>query len=103
MLCRVALVRTDTSEERIASVIRATRIWELGTTLAAISYRNILRRNTIWRGSISKRYKRKGGGKGWGKQVVAWVFSEMLNGPTTKRDFVASEEGEVVYSKQSMG
>jgi hypothetical protein len=30
----VALVRTGVSEERSASVIRATRIGELGTTLA---------------------------------------------------------------------
>jgi hypothetical protein len=30
----VALVRTDVSEERIASVIRVTRIGELGTTVA---------------------------------------------------------------------
>jgi hypothetical protein len=37
MLRRVALVRTDISEERIASIIRATRIGELGTTLAVIS------------------------------------------------------------------
>jgi hypothetical protein len=32
MLRRVALVRTDTSEELSASVIRVTRIGELGTT-----------------------------------------------------------------------
>jgi demethoxyubiquinone hydroxylase (CLK1/Coq7/Cat5 family) len=31
MLHRVALVRTDASEERIASIIRVTRIGELGT------------------------------------------------------------------------
>jgi hypothetical protein len=34
MLRRVALVRTDVSEERSASIIRVTRIGELGTTLA---------------------------------------------------------------------
>jgi hypothetical protein len=34
MLCRVALVKNDDSEERIAYIIRATRIGELGTTLA---------------------------------------------------------------------
>jgi hypothetical protein len=34
MLRRVALVRTDGSEELIASFIRVTRIGELGTTLA---------------------------------------------------------------------
>jgi demethoxyubiquinone hydroxylase (CLK1/Coq7/Cat5 family) len=31
MLRRVALVRTDVSEERIASIIRVTKIGELGT------------------------------------------------------------------------
>jgi hypothetical protein len=34
MLRLVALVRTDVSEERSASIIRVTRIGELGTTLA---------------------------------------------------------------------
>jgi hypothetical protein len=34
MLHRVALVRTDDSEELGASIIRVTRIGELGTTLA---------------------------------------------------------------------
>jgi hypothetical protein len=43
MLRRVALVRTDTAEERIASIIRATRIGELGTTLAVTSNRSMLR------------------------------------------------------------
>jgi hypothetical protein len=37
MLRRVALVRTDVSEELSASFIRVTRIGELGTTLAATS------------------------------------------------------------------
>jgi hypothetical protein len=37
MLCRVALVRTDVSEERIASIIRVARIGELGSTLAVFS------------------------------------------------------------------
>jgi hypothetical protein len=35
MLCRVALVRTDVSEELSASTIRVTRIAELGTTVVA--------------------------------------------------------------------
>jgi hypothetical protein len=39
MLCRVALVRTDVSEEPSASFIRVTRIGELGTTLAPTSNR----------------------------------------------------------------
>jgi hypothetical protein len=33
MLHRVALVRTDVSEERFVSIIRVTRIGELGTTV----------------------------------------------------------------------
>jgi hypothetical protein len=35
MLRRVALVRTDASEERSSSSVRVARIGELGTTLAA--------------------------------------------------------------------
>jgi hypothetical protein len=37
MLCHVALVRTDVSEDLSASLIRVTRIGELGTTLAVTS------------------------------------------------------------------
>jgi hypothetical protein len=37
MLRRVALVRTDVSEEPSVSIIRVTRIVELGTTLAVTS------------------------------------------------------------------
>jgi hypothetical protein len=37
MLRRVALVKIDASEELSASVIRVTRIGELGTTLAGAS------------------------------------------------------------------
>jgi hypothetical protein len=37
MLRRVALVRTDVSEERSASFIRVTRIGEMRTTLAVTS------------------------------------------------------------------
>jgi hypothetical protein len=39
MLRRVALVRTDVSEERSSSFIRLTRIGELGITLAVTSNR----------------------------------------------------------------
>jgi hypothetical protein len=39
MLDNVALVRTDVSEECIASVIRVTRIGDLGIALAVISNR----------------------------------------------------------------
>jgi hypothetical protein len=46
MLRRVAVVRTDVSEERSASFIRVTRNGELGTTLAVTSSRRTLRRNT---------------------------------------------------------
>jgi hypothetical protein len=44
MLRRVALVRTDVSEERNASIIRVTRICELGATLAVkLFLRSVLR------------------------------------------------------------
>jgi hypothetical protein len=46
MLGRVALVRTDVSEEFCSSFIWVTRIGELGTTLAVTSNRRTLRRNT---------------------------------------------------------
>jgi hypothetical protein len=42
MLRRVALVRTDVSEERNASLMRVKRIGELGTTLAASINRSTL-------------------------------------------------------------
>jgi hypothetical protein len=46
MLHRVALVRSDVSEEPSASIIRVTRIGELGTILTVTSNRRILLRNT---------------------------------------------------------
>jgi hypothetical protein len=42
MLRRVALVKTDVSEELTASFIRVTRIGELGTMLAVTSMRQLL-------------------------------------------------------------
>jgi hypothetical protein len=45
ILHRMALVRTDVPEEPRASIIRVTRIGELGTTLAVTSNRRTLRRN----------------------------------------------------------
>jgi hypothetical protein len=41
LLRRVALVRTDVSEERSASFIRVTRIGVIGTTLAVTSNRHV--------------------------------------------------------------
>jgi hypothetical protein len=46
MLRSVALVRIDVSEQPSASMIRVTRIGELGATLAVTSNRRTLRRNT---------------------------------------------------------
>jgi hypothetical protein len=43
MLRRGDLVRTDVSEELSTSIIRVTRIDELGTTLAVTSNRRTLR------------------------------------------------------------
>jgi hypothetical protein len=45
LLRRVALVRTDVSEEPGDSFIRVTKIGELGTSQAATSNRRTLRRN----------------------------------------------------------
>jgi hypothetical protein len=47
MLCRVALVKTDVSEELSASFMKVTRVGELVTTHAVTSNRRMLRRNTI--------------------------------------------------------
>jgi hypothetical protein len=46
MLRHVALIGTDVSEERSASIIRVTRFDELGTMLAGTSNRSTLRRNS---------------------------------------------------------
>jgi hypothetical protein len=46
MLRRMALVKTDVSEELSASIIRVTRIGELGTTLVITSNRCKLRNIT---------------------------------------------------------
>jgi hypothetical protein len=46
LLRRVALLRTDVSEEPGASFIRVTKIGVLGPTQAATSNRRTLRRNT---------------------------------------------------------
>jgi hypothetical protein len=53
MLRRVALVRTDVSEELGASFIRVTRIGELGTALAVTSNKRTLRRNWYFFPDIS--------------------------------------------------
>jgi hypothetical protein len=47
MLRRVAVVRTDVSEELSVSFIRVIRIGELGTTLAVISNRRAQREPRI--------------------------------------------------------
>jgi hypothetical protein len=49
MLRRMALVRTDVSEELSASIITVTRLGELGTTLAITNNRLTLRRNTKYK------------------------------------------------------
>jgi hypothetical protein len=58
MLLRVALVRTDVSEELSASIIRVTRIGELGT-LAVTSNRRTLRTKEVvyhWARLVFGRY-----------------------------------------------
>jgi hypothetical protein len=49
MLRRVALVRTDVSEESIAYINRVTRIDKLGAALALPSKRNTLFTRATWR------------------------------------------------------
>jgi hypothetical protein len=56
MLRRVALLRTDVSEEHIVAFIRVTRIGEIGTTLAVTSNRRTLRRNTKSQGGLVAGY-----------------------------------------------
>jgi hypothetical protein len=51
-LRRVALVRTDGSEELSASIIRVTRIGGLGTTLAVTSNRSIVQYSIAFLGSV---------------------------------------------------
>jgi hypothetical protein len=46
MLRRVALVRTDVSEELSASFLRVSKLGGLGTSLALTSKRRTLQRNT---------------------------------------------------------
>jgi hypothetical protein len=53
MLRRVALVKTDVSEELSSSFIRVTGIDELGRPLAVTRNRRTLRRNTKYQYQIS--------------------------------------------------
>jgi hypothetical protein len=47
MLCGVALVRNNVSEEDVTSIIRVTRIGELETTLALIRNRLLVTENVL--------------------------------------------------------
>jgi hypothetical protein len=53
MLRRVALERTDVSEELSLSFIRVTRFGEIGTTLAVISNRRSVRRLLVTASVVS--------------------------------------------------
>jgi hypothetical protein len=52
MLCRTALVRTDISEERIASIIRVTGIGEAGTLFLVSTFRLLVAANVVLVSSI---------------------------------------------------
>jgi hypothetical protein len=67
MLCRVALVRTGVSEERITSIIRMTRIGELETTAGAT------RRNIPEDGILHSH--RRENVKSYAKNAVFWDVS----------------------------
>jgi hypothetical protein len=62
MLRRMTLVRTDVSEDRIASIIRVTRIGKLGTSLAVTSSRNTLRSTSC---SVNNKTQRSINDKRW--------------------------------------
>jgi hypothetical protein len=53
MLCHVALVRTDVSEELGAFIISVTRIDELGTKLAVTCNQRMLRRISLQHASVT--------------------------------------------------
>jgi hypothetical protein len=59
LLRRVALVRTDVSEDPGTSFIRVTKIGELGTTQAATSNRRTLRRNANPEDTILHSHRRE--------------------------------------------
>jgi hypothetical protein len=59
MLRRAAHVRSDVSKECVFSIIRVTRIGELGTTLAVTSNRSTQRRNCrVFLRSVLYSYKK---------------------------------------------
>jgi hypothetical protein len=60
MLLRVALIRTDVSEELSASFIRVTRIGELGTTLALTSVGCLLQL-ALFLTKVTRRHNQKDG------------------------------------------
>jgi hypothetical protein len=96
----VALVRTDVSEEHSASIIRVTRISELGATLALTSNRHTAKKYyvrmeaLVW--DTRLRMQRGVGVAGYGMGL--------LNCQTTKRDSIASVEGVGVelFTKQGL-
>jgi hypothetical protein len=83
ILRRVALVRTNVSEELSASFIRVTRIGELETPLAVTSNRRTLRRNTTWEISLvhwflSPRWR-------WGQVSPKRRFLQAPHGVTSQK------------------
>jgi hypothetical protein len=85
MLRRVAVVRTDVSEESSASFIRVTRIGELGTTQAATSNRHTLRRDHL----VFLRSVRR-------LLVAAWVVSSSPNLVTLMKEALGFSETSVL-------
>jgi hypothetical protein len=59
MLRRVALVGTEVSKERSASIIMVTRISEISTTLAVTSNRRTLQRNTTNNNTNTNSHRRE--------------------------------------------
>jgi hypothetical protein len=111
LLRRMALVRTDVSEEPGASFIRVTKISELGTIQAATSNRRTLRRNTntTWSGltratrrnnpedAILHSRRRENLKSYNGKTYLSGRFSWEAGEHTIKREVMCEERDATAY------
>jgi hypothetical protein len=79
----MALVRTEVLEEHIASIIRVTRIGELGTMLAVNSKRNMLRKIWCEKGNVRMGHK----SEGRGRQATGMSFGGNVKFPDYKGGF----------------
>jgi hypothetical protein len=88
MLCRVALVRTDVSQEHIASIITVTRMDKLGATLAVTSNQSAQPRNINYKSHTASHPR---------KRHSSFLFSSLLHYLCTSQDFVPYTVGKSVF------